>query len=153
MFWQVKKGQLWQKKWRSQLRGWWGREVGALVLAFSTSPQSLSYWGGVLKGGGMGRERGVVWFSRPPLQIPGPAPQAFSQGQPGPSAVLAIQPELTALHPLPAQLPIPVTRSPSSSFSQTISSQRAGTMAPVQSYIQQGYFFFLSPLFPPLSNF
>ena len=37
-----------------------------------------------------------------PLQIPGPAPQAFSRGQPGPSAVRAIQPELTVLHPPPS---------------------------------------------------
>lgn len=47
-----------------------------------------------------------------PLQIPGPAPQAFSQGQPGPSAALAIQPELTALHALPGTASIPCTQIP-----------------------------------------
>lgn len=50
--------------------------------------------------------------SPPALRIPGPAPQAFSQGQPGPSAALAIQPGLTALHPLLGAASIPCNQTP-----------------------------------------
>lgn len=37
-FGKLKKGRLWERGQWSELRGQWGREVGALVLALSTSP-------------------------------------------------------------------------------------------------------------------
>ena len=97
----------------------------------------------------------MLCLSPPALRIPGPAPQAFSQGQPGPSAALAVQPGLTALHPPPSAASIPCNQTPlllllpDSKFLEG-----KGLGLPLRATFRKSTFsFFLSPLFPSLSNF